>query len=119
MLKTKIYKNSPVFIQNSLLTARGFVYKILRESGAFRKILSELEQTQHYTDSEIQEWQNERLVRLVRHSYENVPYYNRLFKKMKLLPIDIKNALLRVKRKSQLCQLVLNAKDKHYQQFNG
>ncbi|MEK6733186.1 MAG: hypothetical protein AABY55_06115 [Candidatus Omnitrophota bacterium] len=92
MLKSKIYKNSPVFIQNSLLTARGFMYKVLRESGAFRSMLSELEQTQHYTDSEMQEWQNERLVRLVRHAYENVPYYNRLFKKMKLLPGDIKNA---------------------------
>lgn len=92
MLKSKIYKKSPAFIQNSLLTARGFMYKILRESTTFRKILSELEQTQYYTESEMQEWQDGRLVSLVRHAYENVPYYNRLFKKMKLLPGDIKNA---------------------------
>ena len=91
MLKTKIYKKSPTFIQNSLLTARGFMYKVLRESGAFRSILSELEQTQYYTDSEMLEWQNKKLVLIVKHAYENVPYYNRLFKKMKLLPGDIKN----------------------------
>ena len=92
MLKNKIYKNSPAFIQNSLLTARGFMYKILRESGAFRSILSELEHTQYYTDSEMLEWQNKKLVSIVKHAYENVPYYNSLFKKMKLLPSDIKNA---------------------------
>ena len=39
---------------------------------------------------EIENFQNRKLEQLIAHSYKNVPYYNELFKKLNLLPSDIK-----------------------------
>lgn len=40
---------------------------------------------------QIQEWQNERLVKQVKHVYENVPYYKALMDKKGVTPDDIKS----------------------------
>ena len=91
MLKNKIYEKAPEVLQNLLLTGRGFLYNFLRHGRVFRRILSELESTEHFDADKIKEWQNKKLSLLVRHSYENVPYYNRIFKKLGIIPTDIKD----------------------------
>ena len=91
MLKSKIYRKSPVFIQNTLLTCRGFLYNLLRQGRGFKRIFSELEMTGRLDADRIREWQNKRLRLLVKHAYENVPYYNQLFKKIGIRPADIRD----------------------------
>lgn len=92
MLEKYIYKKSPIMLQNLFLTARGFLYNFLRQGMTFKKIFSELELTQYFSESKIKDWQDERLSLLVRHVYENVPYYNKIFNKLRLTPDDIKDA---------------------------
>ena len=91
MLENKIYKKSPVILQDFFITGRGFLYNFLRQGRVFRRIVSELDKTQYYNAMQIREWQNERLNLLVRYAYKNVPYYNRLFKKLGITPDDIKD----------------------------
>jgi len=55
------------------------------------KHLNFLQKSQWWSESELKEFQNEKLRALIKHAYENVPYYNELLKKLKLKPDDIKN----------------------------
>ena len=56
------------------------------------RCLKALEQSQWWPRDRILELQNKRLRWLIRHAYENVPYYRRLFDERALKPGDIKRA---------------------------
>ncbi len=49
-----------------------------------------LMKSQWWSHEQIDEYQNKKLRELIKHSYNNVPYYNDLFAKLKLKPDDIK-----------------------------
>ncbi|MFC1979901.1 phenylacetate--CoA ligase family protein [Chloroflexota bacterium] len=53
------------------------------------KCLEELEKSQWWSRDKILELQNQRLRQLVRHAYDNVPYYRRIFDKRALKLSDI------------------------------
>lgn len=53
------------------------------------KCLRELEESQWWPRDKILELQNQRLRKLLRHAYDNVPYYRRLFDDRALKPDDI------------------------------
>jgi len=48
-----------------------------------------LQNSQHWTRNQIDDYQNQRLRKLIHHSYENVPFYRELFDKLNLKPADI------------------------------
>ncbi|MFC1980468.1 phenylacetate--CoA ligase family protein, partial [Chloroflexota bacterium] len=50
------------------------------------KRLKELEESQWWSRDKILELQNQRLRQLVRHAYDNVPYYRRIFDEKALKP---------------------------------
>jgi phenylacetate-CoA ligase len=54
--------------------------------------LVELQQNQWKKPQDLQDLQNRKLRRLVRHAYDNVPYYRRLFDSVGLQPQDIAGA---------------------------
>ena len=85
----KIYQNSPGFIQSIFVTGYGLkLYR--REYGRkFREVLDEFEKNQWLSPDEIIEYQNEKLRDLIKHAYDNVPYYNRIMSERKLKPADI------------------------------
>jgi phenylacetate-CoA ligase len=60
-------------------------------SMSVRKHLRELEETQWWPIDQLQEFQNERLRRLIIHAYEKVPYYRRIFQKYGLKSADIRS----------------------------
>ena len=91
MFKSKAYINSPVFIQNMLLSARGGMYRFFRQGKVFRDILNELGATQYLDEAGLKDWQDMRLKLIVEHAYKNVPYYSRLFNKLGILPADIRS----------------------------
>lgn len=91
MLENNIYKKSPIVLQNFFMTGRGFLYNFLRQGAIFKGIFSELEKTQYFDKQKIKEWQNKKLRLLVQHVYKNVPYYNRLFRKLRISPGDIRD----------------------------
>jgi len=50
-----------------------------------------LQKSQWWSENDLKEYQNEKLRILINHVYKNVPYYNDLFKKLRLTPTDIRN----------------------------
>jgi phenylacetate-CoA ligase len=48
-----------------------------------------LQKSQWWSESELKEYQNEKLRALIKHAYENVPYYTELFDSLNLTPSDI------------------------------
>lgn len=49
-----------------------------------------LQETQWWTSRNLEELQNEKLRNLIAYAYENVPYYEQIFRERKLTPQDIK-----------------------------
>lgn len=87
-----IYEHSPVIVQNAMISAYGWKLARLRYGGEFRKYVEKLLRSERYSASELAELQNENLRTLIRHCYENVPYYARLFQELKLTPQDFQTA---------------------------
>lgn len=76
----------PYFAKNILLPVSDFVLntKIHQE-------LKHLGKSQWWPHEKLQQYQNKKLHKLIKHSYENIPYYHNVFRKLKLYPDDIKN----------------------------
>jgi len=88
-LLDKIYKLSPAFIQNLMVTGYGLkLYR--REYGPkFERALEEFVERQWHSKERLKEYQEERLRLLIKHAYENVPYYHEVMKDRRLTPDDI------------------------------
>lgn len=84
-----IYHRLPGWTQHIAVTSYGYILKHQRYGGNFQKYVKELEETQWLSLEKLREIQTERLRAIVRHAYENVPYYESLFNKIGLLPYDI------------------------------
>jgi phenylacetate-CoA ligase len=84
-----VYRNSPVFLQNGLVSLYGALQRWERTTPRFRRIFSELQTTEKMSLRELEDLQNGLLQRLIRHVYDNVPYYRRIFKERGLKPSDI------------------------------
>ncbi len=86
----KIYEKSPSFIQNLMISGYGLkIYR--REYGRkFRPTLKEFEERQWWSGDKLRDYQNEKLKALIKHSYENVPYYKNKMNAYGIRPDDIK-----------------------------
>jgi len=85
----RAYRSSPVFLQNVLVSAYGMLKRWEQVSQPFTGYSKELEQTQWWSAAELRELQEARLRTLIRHAYENVPYYRRIFDERGLRTADI------------------------------
>lgn len=72
-----------------------FFYRTLRPFWPGGRILrsrqSELEKSQWWTREQLESWQLEQLKKLIRHAYDNVPYYSELYRSLDIHPEDIKS----------------------------
>ncbi len=84
-----IYNKSPYYIQSFALN--WYCLKIYKQryGKKFVKVKNELDKTQYYSREKIDEYQNIKLRKLIKHAYENVPYFRQLFKTIRLKPSDI------------------------------
>jgi phenylacetate-CoA ligase len=57
----------------------------------FKKTYNFLKESQNWSREKLEKHQIEQLKKLINHSYENVPYYHKVFKNQGLKPEDIKN----------------------------
>jgi phenylacetate-CoA ligase len=85
----KIYAASPVFVQNLLCSAYGYKENRIRLGDWFDHWRDRIEEMEYYTEAEIDAYQNERLLKLVKRCYQHVPYYTKLFDELGLQPSDI------------------------------
>ena len=55
----------------------------------FKRTLDFIEETQWYSLTDLKKYQLSQLNKLLNHTYENVPYYTKLFDKLNIKPNDI------------------------------
>ena len=85
----KLYNISPPFIQNLLISLYGYYMYSKRFGGIYSEIVEKLKATRVLSKGQINDLQHEKLGLMIRHCYENVPYYQELFKSHGLKPDDI------------------------------
>jgi len=88
--KETLYHHSPIPVQNWLLTQYGRRLKRGRFDEAYQRLRSEFRILERASLAEQEAYQSHRLALLVRHCYQNVPYYRRLFEKRHLRPEDVR-----------------------------
>jgi phenylacetate-CoA ligase len=89
-LLKKIYDRSPVAIQNILLSGYSAFLGRERYGGNFDVFRRLMEESQWYSEKDLEGLQEEKLKSLIKHAYETVPYYRRIFENRKLRAKDIK-----------------------------
>jgi len=91
VLVEQIYPRLPIFLQNAACWYYGKKEASIRFGDAFERRLQELVDSEKWTASEIEAYQNEKLRSLVRHAYDNVPYYRDRWKALRISPDDIRS----------------------------
>ena len=91
ILVEQVYPRLPVFLQNAACWYYGKKEARVRFGRAFEERLRELTDSEKWTAGEIEAYQNDKLRSLVRHAYENVPYYRERWKALKIAPEDIRS----------------------------
>ncbi len=86
----KLYNRSPIFLQNIMTTAQGFLYRRERYGAEYRKALAEY-CARDYTDgAALREYQWSRTEQLIRHALAHSEFYREFYK-----DVDVEDALLR------------------------
>src|SRR5579864_1284341 len=87
----QVYPRLPVFLQNAACWYYGKKESRVRFGSDFERFLGELVDSEKWSAGEIEAYQNEKLRRLIRHAYENVPYYRERWKALKISPDEIRS----------------------------
>lgn len=88
--KENIYLKSPLFLKKILFDIYAYNLTKLKFNRIFKERLRELEKSQWCSNVELQQLQEEKLQRIIRHCYYNVPYYREIFENRRLKPSDVK-----------------------------
>lgn len=75
---------------NTLLQKFIFPIAELVNGTSIQKKMKFLEKSQYWSRKKIEDYQNKRLKELIKHAYDNVPYYKKLFDKLNIKISDIK-----------------------------
>jgi len=86
----EIYSCLPIWVQNISCSLAGIWMRRQRYNKVFRSALEFLERSQWWSEAEQASYQDEQLRILIRHAYETVPYYNEMFRRLKLTPDDVR-----------------------------
>jgi len=90
-LAERIYPHLPVFLQNAACWYYGEKESRLRFGREFDIRLRQLTESEKWSASEIEAYQNEKLRHLIRHAYDYVPYYRERWKSLKISPEDVRS----------------------------
>lgn len=77
----KFYDNSPVFIQNLMVSAYGYQLNKKKYTGVFSSKLEEFKRREIFTKQQFRDYQTTELRKLLKHAFNTVPYYNETYKK--------------------------------------
>jgi phenylacetate-CoA ligase len=90
-LTKMLYDGSPAFIQNCIITGFSTWLHHERYGSGFRKYCELLGESERYSKADLAAYQDEQLQRIIKHAYETVPHYRRIFDSRKLKPIDVRS----------------------------
>jgi phenylacetate-CoA ligase len=86
-----IYRRSPLYMQNLMATGYGLKERMLRYGGEYRKFVREIEAAQWWPLDRLQILQSNRLRAMIEFCFEEVPYYQELFRSLRLRPADFQS----------------------------
>lgn len=89
-IKEKI-KYFPNFIKAPAKNIYNSIPEYIKGSSCFKEKYKFLEKSQYWTKSQHEEYQMEQLNKLIKHAYETVPYYKKIFIERGLTPKSIQN----------------------------
>lgn len=84
-----LYERLPYFLQSAALNYYALKIHRARYGGKFYRLLDMLLQTQWYSQEQIREFQSEKLRSVVKHAYENVPFYRKRMLQIGIRPADV------------------------------
>jgi phenylacetate-CoA ligase len=87
-----LYSRLPIWAQNVACTVMGVRLVRERYNRTFHEALDFLEESQTWPLAQLQEDQDIRVRRLIRHAFDTVPYYREVMEARKLTPGDIRCA---------------------------
>ncbi|WP_373531298.1 phenylacetate--CoA ligase family protein [Vampirovibrio sp.] len=73
-----------------LFEFQGWIKKAYRQGPIFGRYLKRLEESAQFSAEKLKRLQNRQLQKMVHHCYRNIPYYQDLFRQLKLTPAHIK-----------------------------
>jgi phenylacetate-CoA ligase len=86
-----VYRASPVWCQNLMLTGFASILERERYSGRYPEYQDLLSKSERWSRQELLAYQAERLREIVKHAYDSVPYYRARFDERRLKPEDIRS----------------------------
>lgn len=86
-----LIKQLPSPVKQGLKYVYGALPPQIRYGKVFWEAYNFLQESQWWSREKLEEYQMQQLSRLLNHTYENVPYYHRLFDEIGLKPKDIQN----------------------------
>lgn len=78
-LSTNIYNNSPVWLQNVLVSAYGMQWKKRRFGGVFPEAYKAAKERENFTADQWQQYNEVQLQKLLLYAFEHVPFYKESF----------------------------------------
>ena len=76
-----LYNNSPVYLQNILISTYGYNLKKSRYGERFKTELLAFKDRESYSSQKWRDFQTVELRKLLIHAYSTVPYYNESYKR--------------------------------------
>ena len=84
-----LYSELPIWMQNIAVSSYGRYLRRMRYAGRFSECLEQLGGFPWRSEEQLEEIESRKLQTLIRHSYENVPYYRELFDSHGIRPDSI------------------------------
>ncbi len=91
MILGKLISLLPYPAAQGLRRIYGTFPPVIRYGKVFRDTYAFLQESQWWSREKLEEYQMQQLSRLLRHAYENVPYYRRVFDERGLKPADVQD----------------------------
>jgi phenylacetate-CoA ligase len=85
-----IYNLSPIFLQNALLSGFSLFLDRERYGGEYQSYRELLQKNEWSSEEDLTAYQENQLQKLIKHAYDTVPYYKKIFQERKLVPNDIR-----------------------------
>jgi len=90
-LYSSVPNSVPMFFRDFLKYSYSLLPLRIRWGKEFFRQLEFLEKSQWWSKQELKNYQSEKLRHLIKHAYDNTPYYRSIFKENHLTPNDIKS----------------------------
>lgn len=79
MYTSALYRNSPIWVQELLISGSGLIQKRVREGRFFQKLLQETEARQYWSTEQLNQWRDEQLRIILKRAQTTVPYYRQRY----------------------------------------